>query len=82
MEVAPQPSALETGSIHALDNKELNRVADEAAYYLHEHEAQWANYSPSEAKRVLRKIDWRLMPLLVGTITIAAVDVHTQHSRN
>ncbi|CAI6092377.1 unnamed protein product [Clonostachys chloroleuca] len=47
---------------------------DSATAFLHEHRAEWADYSPGESKRVLRKIDWRLMPLIIGTITIAAVD--------
>lgn len=68
MEVTPQP-ALEAGSVHVRDDKELNRVADEAALYLHEHEQQWASYDAFEAARVLRKIDWRLMPLLVCCIS-------------
>ncbi|KAH7039560.1 major facilitator superfamily domain-containing protein [Microdochium trichocladiopsis] len=44
-----------------------------AAAYLRVH-SEWADYEPSEAGAVLRKIDWRLMPLIIGTITIAAVD--------
>jgi ACS family allantoate permease-like MFS transporter len=46
-----------------------------ATAYLQEHEHEWSNYEPHEARRVLRKIDWRLMPLIIGSITIAAVDV-------
>ncbi|KAF4837641.1 putative transporter [Colletotrichum siamense] len=60
------------GSVH--DIKVANDLDDQAAIFLREHEVEWANYEASEAKRVLRKIDWRLMPLIVGTTIIAAVD--------
>lgn len=48
----------------------------EAATYLRQHE-EWAGYDEAEAKRVLRKIDWRLQPLIISTVTIAAIDVRT-----
>lgn len=51
------------------------QVEDAAAVFLYENRAEWSNYSSNEAKKILRKIDWRLMPLIIGTITIAAVDV-------
>ncbi|KAF6813223.1 allantoate permease [Colletotrichum sojae] len=60
------------GSVHDLKNPDATE--EQAAVFLRENESQWAGYEPSEARRVLRKIDWRLMPLIVGTITIAAVD--------
>ncbi|KAF4812292.1 putative transporter [Colletotrichum siamense] len=60
------------GSVH--DIKDATNLDDQAAIFLREHEVEWANYEASEAKRVLRKIDWRLMPLIVGTTIIAAVD--------
>jgi hypothetical protein len=52
-----------------------------AAAYLDEHRAEWADYGSDEAKKVLAKIDWRLMPLIIGTITIAAVDVSRRSSQ-
>ncbi|KAF4431480.1 Major facilitator superfamily domain general substrate transporter [Fusarium acutatum] len=72
--------------IHVLDKQNLEAgsiksakfhadfPADHAAAFLREHEHQWSDYEPSEAKGVLRRIDFRLMPLIIGTITIAAVD--------
>ncbi|KAH8894000.1 MFS general substrate transporter [Thozetella sp. PMI_491] len=70
-----EQSPPETGSLPEGTNQELKALQqEEAAAYLQQHEAEWASYEPHEAKRVLRKIDWRLMPLVVGTITIAAVD--------
>lgn len=73
LDVEPQPSSPKAGSVR--DAKDVSVPQTEAAAYLHEHEREWAVYEPREARRVLRKIDWRLMPLIVGTITIAAVDV-------
>ncbi|KAF6837195.1 allantoate permease [Colletotrichum plurivorum] len=60
------------GPVH--DLKHPDATEEQAAVFLRENESQWARYEPAEARRVLRKIDWRLMPLIVGTITIAAVD--------
>ncbi|KAJ3548281.1 hypothetical protein NM208_g1096 [Fusarium decemcellulare] len=71
-EIGQQPPNLEAGSVNEF--KDTSPGADPAARYLREHGQEWSNYAPEEAKRVLRKIDWRLMPLIVGTITIAAVD--------
>ncbi|KAK5989278.1 putative transporter [Cladobotryum mycophilum] len=44
-----------------------------AAAYLRQH-PEWADYDEQEAKSVLRKIDWRLLPLIIGTTTIGASD--------
>ncbi|KAH7021537.1 uncharacterized protein B0I36DRAFT_354183 [Microdochium trichocladiopsis] len=65
------------GDLAAVDVAEKAPIVLEeepAAAYLRVH-SEWADYEPSEAGAVLRKIDWRLMPLIIGTITIAAVDV-------
>ncbi|KAH7016372.1 major facilitator superfamily domain-containing protein [Microdochium trichocladiopsis] len=64
------------GDLAAVDVAEKAPIVLEeepAAAYLRVH-SEWADYEPSEAGAVLRKIDWRLMPLIIGTITIAAVD--------
>lgn len=50
-------------------------VLDEAEAFLNEHAHEWGEYEPAEAKRILRKIDLRLLPLLIGTVTLAAIDV-------
>ncbi|PCD44651.1 hypothetical protein AU210_000108 [Fusarium oxysporum f. sp. radicis-cucumerinum] len=64
---------LEAGSIKSAKSH-ADLPTDPAAAFLREYEHQWSDYEPSEAKRVLRRIDFRLMPLIIGTITIAAVD--------
>jgi ACS family allantoate permease-like MFS transporter len=69
----PVPEAVSVHDVAVLKTK-----GEAAAAFLGEHQEQWANYDAEEAKRVLRKIDWRVMPLVVGTITIAAVDVGFQ----
>ncbi|KAH8172804.1 major facilitator superfamily protein [Sarocladium implicatum] len=56
------------GSVKSINNE------NSAANFLNDHHAEWSDYTSEEAKKVLRKIDWRLMPLIVGTITLAAVD--------
>lgn len=65
---------IEIGSIKVM--KSSSELPNEpAAAFLMEHEHQWGNYDPQDAKKVLRRIDLRLLPLVMGTITIAAVDV-------
>jgi MFS family permease len=46
---------------------------DVGAKYLLDH-PQHADYSPEEARKVLRKIDWLLMPIMTIVITLAAAD--------
>lgn len=70
---------LEAGSIKSAKSH-ADLPTDPAAAFLREYEHQWSDYEPSEAKRVLRRIDFRLMPLIIGTITIAAVDVSRESS--
>lgn len=69
-----QKHNLEAGSIKVVKSQ-IELPDEPAAAFLTEHEHQWGNYDPQEARKVLRKIDFRLMPLIIGTITIAAVDV-------
>lgn len=69
-----QKQNLDAGSIKAMKlSSELPH--EPAAAFLTEHEHHWGNYEPQDTKKVLRRIDFRLMPLIIGTITIAAVDV-------
>ncbi|KAI8719946.1 hypothetical protein NCS52_00438400 [Fusarium sp. LHS14.1] len=68
-----QKHDLEAGSIKVVKSQ-IELPDEPAAAFLTEHEHQWGNYNPQEARKVLRKIDFRLMPLIIGTITIAAVD--------
>lgn len=76
--IEPSREGPVAGSVH--DLKKTEATEEQAAVFLRENESQWAGYEPSEARRVLRKIDWRLMPLIVGTITIAAVDVSQRNA--
>lgn len=56
-------------SAFSIDDKE----ADLGALFLLEH-PEYANYTESEAKLVLRKTDWILMPVMVIAILLAAAD--------
>lgn len=38
-------------------------------------EQGWNNYSDAEARKLLRKIDWRIIPFLWGYTALSAVDV-------
>lgn len=51
---------------------------DDAAKYLGEHESEHGNYTEAESKRVLRKIDLIITPLLWVTTILAAVDVSVE----
>lgn len=69
-----------------IDNKEVNELnksvnlevedkkeIDFGAKFLSEH-PEHANYTEKEAKKVLVKIDWLLMPIMTIVITLAAAD--------
>lgn len=55
-----------------LENQEVADL-DLGARFLMEH-PEHADYSPEEATKVLRKIDWHLMPIMTIVITLAAAD--------
>lgn len=61
-------------SVHAGSMKDKSRF-DVAASYLDQFASAHGNYSESEARKVLRKIDLRITPLLWITTILAAVDV-------
>lgn len=46
-----------------------------AEAFLQNHQAEWGGYTPKEASRVLWKIDRRLIPLMMITTILAAIDV-------
>lgn len=71
--------AVDVASVHdgSLDEKAAPQ-SDNAAEFLHLHESKYSNYSLQDAKKVLRKIDWRLMPLMWITTNISAIDVSSQ----
>lgn len=46
-----------------------------AEVFLRTHEAEWGNFDAKEARHVLWKIDRRLLPLMMITTILAAVDV-------
>lgn len=46
-----------------------------AEIHLRTHEAEWGHLDAKEARRVLWKIDRRLLPLMMITTTLAAIDV-------
>ncbi|ETS73441.1 hypothetical protein PFICI_15046 [Pestalotiopsis fici W106-1] len=49
-------------------------VLDDANLYLHTYEHVYGDYTEAEATKVLRRIDWRLMPIFMITLTFAGVD--------
>jgi hypothetical protein len=64
----------------SIDRDGVDKVGpkhDDATQYLHTHESQYSSYSLQDAKRVLRKIDWRLMPLMWITTNISAIDARS-----
>lgn len=50
-------------------------VIEDAAAYISIHKHEWGNYTEVETKQVLRRIDWKLMPLFIITLTFAGIDV-------
>lgn len=68
---SPQPH----GEIE--DMKKNYGQLDAAAEYLRLHENEFADVTPEEERKVLRKIDLLLMPIMLVTITLAAVDVRS-----
>lgn len=55
--------------------KKTETVIEDAEQYLVAHVDEYGDYTEAEAKAVLRRIDWRMMPLFMMTLTIAGVDV-------
>lgn len=56
-----------------LDEK-VGPKSDDAAEFLHLHQSKYSAYSVQDAKKLLRKIDWRLMPLMWITTNLSAID--------
>ena len=50
---------------------------DAAAEYLRLHQDEFVDITEEEERKVLRKIDILLMPIMLVTITLAAVDVRS-----
>ncbi|KAM6536026.1 hypothetical protein FALCPG4_005547 [Fusarium falciforme] len=48
--------------------------SQESASFLAQHQAEYGDYTQEDAGRVLRKIDWRMMPLQFITSTISGID--------
>ncbi|KAK4868377.1 hypothetical protein LT330_007099 [Penicillium expansum] len=77
-----QPQDVEIGIVRPIlasdvDLKQEANSADqpnEAEIFLAEHNAEWGQYTAGEAKSVLRRIDWRIPPLIAITMTLAGVD--------
>lgn len=63
------------GDIKNVDEKGRPVIVEDAEEFLRMHQHEWGDYTEQDAKRVLRRIDWRLMPLLMVTLTFAGVDV-------
>jgi hypothetical protein len=73
---APSDQASGPGILEDEEAKKLSYgQLDAAAEFLRQHEGEFSDITEAEMRKVLWKIDLRLMPLLVVTITMAAVDV-------
>ncbi|OQE21403.1 hypothetical protein PENFLA_c014G09232 [Penicillium flavigenum] len=56
-----------------VEKQGISRGMDEAAEYL-AHSAGFAPLSPEEERKMVRKMDWILLPMLFMTATLGAVD--------
>lgn len=80
--IGTEPTDYEIGSIKDLafcergprDNDSIHS-ANKAEVYLAIHSAEWSDYNDDEAKAVLHRIDWRLLPLFILTMMLAGMDV-------
>ena len=66
---SPQPH----GEIEDVKKPGLGQL-DAAAEYLRIHQNEFSDITKEEERKVLRKIDFLLMPIMLVTITLAAVD--------
>jgi hypothetical protein len=64
------------------DVKKLTGQLDAAAEYLRVHQHDFTDITEEEERKVLRKIDMLLMPIMLVTITLAAVDVRVARTRH
>ncbi|KAF5004130.1 hypothetical protein FDECE_9344 [Fusarium decemcellulare] len=69
--ISQTPSVPQMGSVE--DQKLDSRQADKAAVYLNSTE-HYEPLTPEEEKRVLRKTDWILLPMLFFVATLGAID--------
>lgn len=47
----------------------------DSSNYLADHQHEYGDYTPEEAERIRKKIDWRMVPLQLVTSTISGIDV-------
>ncbi|CUM66592.1 uncharacterized protein PRCAT00004261001 [Priceomyces carsonii] len=72
--ISEEKRTLEQYELEVLEKvDERSKDLDAGAKFLQDH-SEHANYTPEEAKKVLRKIDWMLMPIMTIVITLAAAD--------
>lgn len=64
--ISEAPSIQQAGTIEA--QKLDNRQADKAAVYLNSTE-HYEPLTPAEEKKVMRKIDWILLPMVWNAVT-------------
>ncbi|RSL61423.1 hypothetical protein CEP51_013633 [Fusarium floridanum] len=69
--ISKVPSVQQAGMVEA--QKLDNRNADKAAVYLNSTE-HYEPLTPAEEKKVMRKIDWILLPMLFLVATLGAID--------
>ncbi|CAH0018603.1 unnamed protein product [Clonostachys rhizophaga] len=69
----PQKQGL-LGRIRGLTATATNSGSQESAEFLTQHQGEYGDYTQEEAGKVLRKIDWRMMPLQFITSTVSGID--------
>ena len=74
---ADQPSKTDnvTGKVTKKIGLKGHSQFDAAADYLRAHEGEFGDFTEEETRKVLWKVDLRVIPILLVTITFAAVDV-------
>lgn len=75
--VAMADDAVVAPSVHdgESDEKVSPKPTSKAAEFLHLHEAKYGSYSSEDEKKLVRKIDWMLLPMLWISTNISAIDV-------
>jgi MFS family permease len=64
----------EVSENHENEHKDFDKLIDKAGIFLAEREGIYGEIQEGEEKRIVRKLDWRLLPMLFFTATLGAVD--------
>lgn len=64
----------EVGGMEENKKQQLDKLIDRAGLFLEEREGLYGEIEEGEEKRIVRKLDWILLPMLFFTATLGAVD--------